>query len=257
MYIDLNNALVFMLVMLRMTGMLIMNPIFGRRNIPVMLTLGFSFILAVVITTAMPFPALPYPNLINFAFMAIMELMVGFSAGVILNLFLSIMIVGGEVVDMQMGLGMAKVFDPGTNASIALSATVFNAMFILTFFITNNHLTFIQITAQTFNVIPLGTMGITAQSLFYIPHLFSSVLLFAMKLCLPIVVVEVITTLAVGIVMRIVPQINIFILNIQLKLIMGILVLVLLVGPFFAFMENLWTISFERIIEMWSFMIPS
>jgi len=256
MYIDLNNALVFLLVMMRMTGMLVMNPIFGRRNIPTMLNMGFSFMLAIIITSALPFPTLPDPTLLNFAFMAIMELMVGFAAGFIVNLFLTVMIVGGSIVDMQMGLAMAQVFDPGTNASIPLSATIFNAMFILTFFITNNHLTFISMTAQTFNVIPLGTIGITSAALFYVPNLFSTILLFAAKMCLPIVVIQIITTLSVGVVMRIVPQINIFVLNIQLKLIIGIMVLFLLVTPFMAFMENIWQISFERIFDMWRLMIP-
>ena len=257
MYIDLNNALVFMMVMLRMTSMLVMNPIFGRRNIPTMVNMGLSFMLAVVITSSMPFPTLPDPTLLTFAFMAIMELMVGFTAGFIVNLFLTIMIVGGSVVDMQMGLAMAQVFDPGSNASIPLSATIFNAMFILTFFVTNNHLTFINMTAQTFNVIPLGVIGITPQALFYIPNLFSTIILFAVKLCLPIVVIQVITTLSVGVVMRIVPQINIFVLNIQIKLLLGIMALFLLVAPLMGFMENLWTISFERIVDMWRLMIPS
>ena len=257
MYIDLNNAVVFILVMLRMTGMLAMNPIFGRANIPVMLRFGFAFIMAIVLTTAMPFPYLADPNLVTLMFMAIMELMVGYAAGVILSMFLTIMITGGEVMDMQMGLAMANVFDPNTNMSMALTATVFNAMFILTFFITNSHLTFIMMTAQTFSVIPIGTIGISAQSLFYIPHLFSTILIFAAKMCLPMVVVQIITTLSVGVIMRIVPQINIFVLNIQLKLIIGIFVLVVIVGPLVGFMENLWAMSFERIWEMWQFMAPT
>ena len=254
MYIDLNNAVVFILVMLRMTGMLAMNPIFGRANIPVMLRLGFAFIVTIMLTLVMPFPNLADPNLTTLIFMAIMELMVGYTAGVILGLFLTIMITGGQVMDMQMGLAMANVFDPNTNMQMALTATVFNAMFILSFFVTNNHLTFILMTAQTFDVIPIGTVGISTRALFYVPHLFSSVLLFATKMTLPMVVVQIIVTMSVGVIMRIVPQINIFVLSIQLKLLVGMLVLVLLVGPLMGFMESLWAIGFERIWEMWQLM---
>jgi len=256
MYIDLNNALVFMLVMLRMTGLLVFSPIFGRQNIPSTLTAGFAFLLAVVLTAAMPFPTLPDPTLAALAFMAFAELAVGYVAGVLINAFLSIMVIGGEVVDMQMGLAMANIFDPNTNMSMALTATMFNAMFILAFFITGNHLTFIYMVSQTFSIIPIGGAGFTPQFLFFIPSFFSTIFLFAIKLCLPMVVVQIITTLAVGVIMRIVPQINIFVLNIQIKLLIGIFVLVVLIGPVMAMFENLWTMSFERIWEIWQLMEP-
>ena len=254
MLVDLNNALVFVLVMLRMTGMMVLNPILGRNNIPTQLSVGFAFILTVLITASLPFPVLPDPNLANLIFMAISEMLIGLAAGMILQLFFSILIVAGELIDMQMGIAMAKIFDPGTNASVALTASMFNVMFILTFFVTDNHLTFIRLSAQTFDVIPLGTIGITLDALYYLPHLFSTILIFAVKLALPIVVVELIVTMAVGIMMRIVPQISVFVVSIQLRLMIGIFALVVLVGPFMAFMENLWLESFVRIGEIWRLM---
>lgn len=256
MYIDLNVYMVFLLVMLRMTGMLVTNPIFGRRNVPSMVNVGLALVLAVCITTSMNFPALPELNLFNFLYMVVVELAVGMLAGFLIQLFFSVMIVGGEIIDMQLGLSMSKNFDPSTNTSISVTATMLNAMFILTFFLTNNHLTLIYMTAQTFNVIPLGTIGINPAVLYYIPSLFSSIMLFAIKLCLPIVVVEIIVTMAVGIIMRIIPQINIFVVNIQFKLLIGIFALVVLVAPMIAYLENLMAICFDRIQDAWKYFIP-
>ncbi|MCL2579672.1 MAG: flagellar biosynthetic protein FliR [Oscillospiraceae bacterium] len=253
-YLDLTSALAFILVMLRMTGMMVFNPILGRANIPTQLSVGFAFILAILLTTTRSFPALPDPNLGNLIFMAVSEMLIGMAAGIIIRAISSALIIAGELIDMQMGIAMAKIFDPGTNASIALTANMFNIMFIFTFFITNNHLTFIYMVAQTFDIIPLGTLGISPAALYYLPNLISTVLLFAVKLALPIVVVELIVTMAVGVMMRIVPQISVFVVSIQLRLMIGIFALIVLVGPFMAFMENLWMVSFEHVIEIWRLM---
>lgn len=251
MTVNLSGALTFLLVMLRMTGMMVFNPVFGRRNTPPMVSAGFAFVLAVLLTGSMRFAPMPDPTLFSFLYMAVKELSVGLMSGFILQSFLSILVIGGEVVDMQLGIGMAKVFDPGTNASVALSSSVFNVMFIMTFFATNNHLTYIYLTSQTFRMIPLGVTTFNYDILYYIPELFSTILLFAVKLCLPIVVIEVIVTVAVGIIMRIIPQINIFVINIQFKLLFGMFALVVLVAPFMGYFENLILICFDKIQAVW------
>jgi flagellar biosynthetic protein FliR len=240
-----------MLVMLRMTGMMVFSPILGRRNVPVMLSAGFAFVLAMLLSgTVQPAPDLDL-RFIPFVFLVFKELMIGMVAGFILQMFLSVLVVGGEMIDMQLGISMAKAFDPGTNASISITSSIMNAMFVLVFFVTNNHLTFIHMVFQTFTFIPVGTTGISIENFMCIPELFSSILIFAMKLCLPVVVIEVIVTVAVGIIMRIIPQINVFVVNIQFKLLVGIFVLILLVGPFTAYFENLIQICFERVAEVW------
>lgn len=251
MTINLENYLIFLLVMLRMTGMLVFNPIFSRRNVPVMLNAGLAFVLAVLLTRSMDFPALPDPTLFTFFYLALKELAVGMISGFIIQMFLSVLIIGGEVIDMQLGVGMAKVFDPASNASISVTSQIFNVMFVTGFFLSNNHLTLIHMTAQTFGIIPLGSLRFNPDALYAVTELFSTILIFAVKLCMPVVVMEVIVTFAVGMIMRVIPQINIFVVNIQFKLLIGMFVMVLLVPSFSAFFENLITISFENIRQIW------
>lgn len=255
MTIDLGRYLIFLMVMLRMTGLFVANPIFGRSNVPTYANIGLALFLAVLLTGSMDFAPLGDPSLLAFVLMAVRELAVGAVAGFVLRLFMSVMTIGGEIIDMQLGLSMAKNFDPGTNASVSLSATMYGAMFVLIFFVTNNHLTLIHMAAQTFRLIPLGATAFNPYALYYLPELFSSILIFAVKLCMPIVVVEIIVTLAAGIVMRIIPQINIFVLSIQFKLLIGFFALVVLVAPFTAYFENLLVLCFERVQEVWMYFL--
>ena len=251
MYIDLTNYLVFLLVMTRMAGLFLFNPIFSRTNVPVMVNTGLAFVIAVLLTGSIPFSPMQDVTLYTFFYLVLRELSVGMFAGVIIRMFMSVIAIGGEAIDMQMGIGMAKAFDPATNASISVSAQIINVMFILGFFQTNAHLTLISMTAKTFDIIPLGNISFNAGNFLAVAELISLVILLAVKLCMPILVIEIIVTFAVGMIMRVVPQINVFVISIQLKLLIGLLAMVILVPAFAAFCENLITLSFEHIEQIW------
>lgn len=251
MYINLERGLVFMLVMMRMTGMIMFNPILSRRNIPVMVNAGLAFLLAIVITGSTSFPPMGDVTFFQFTYFVLKELAIGLIAGVIIQMFMSALVMGGEIIDMQLGIGMAKEFDPTTNSSISVSSQMFNIMFTIGFFQSNAHLTLIHMTAKTFDIIPLGQLSFNADAIMAIPELFTLVFLLSVKLCLPILVIEVVVTFAVGMVMRVIPQINIFVVNIQFKLVVGLLVMVILVPTFSAFCENLLMICFENIQQAW------
>lgn len=251
MIVNFDNALSFLLIMMRMTGMLVFHPVFGRSNTPRMLNAALAFILALLLVGKVPAPELSDPTLLAFALWVVKEMLVGLIAGFLMQMFFAALVVGGEMMDMLMGISMSKAFDPGSNTSLSLSAQIFNILFVLMFFTTNCHHTFIQMTAQSFYVLPMGSYLINFDAFYLIPQLLSNVLLLAVKLCIPMVVIELIVTIAVGIIMRIIPQINIFVINIQFKLIVGFLVLVMLVPSFTAFMGNLMAICVENIQAVW------
>lgn len=237
--------------MMRMTGMIIFNPVFSRSNIPVMLQSGLAFVLAITITGSTTFPPLPDVTLYSFLYLVLKELSVGLFAGFVIQMFLSVLIIGGETIDMQLGIGMAKIFDPASNASISVSSQFLTVMFMMGFFYSNAHITLIYMTAKTFDIIPLGSLVFNRESFLAIPELFSLIFLLAIKLCMPVIVMEVVVTFAVGMIMRVIPQINIFVVNIQFKLIIGMIVMVMLVPAFSAFCENLLVLCFENIQQIW------
>lgn len=237
--------------MMRMTGMLVFNPIFSRSNIPTMLNMGFAFVLTITVYGATSFPQLPDVTLFTFFYMTLKELSVGIFSGFVIQMVLSVLVIGGETIDMQLGIGMAKAFDPATNASVSITAQMLNVLFYVGFFQSNAHLTLIQMTVKTFDIIPLGELVFNRNNFFAIPELFSLIFRLAVQLCIPVVVLEIIVTFAVGMIMRVVPQINIFVVNIQFKLIIGFLAMMILVPSLSAFCDNLLTICFENIQAIW------
>lgn len=251
MYVNLDRYLVFLFVMLRMTGLFVLNPVFARQNIPAMVNAGLAFVISICIVGARLFPSMPEIGLYEFFYFAVKELAVGMMAGFILRMFLAVFVVGGEVIDMQLGIGMAKAFDPQTNASISITSQFLNIMFTVGFFVSNAHLTLIRLTAGTFDIIPLGELRFSGEALYAAPELITLVFLLAIRLCMPVIVIEGIVTFAVGMIMRVIPQINIFVVQIQFKLLLGMLVMVMLVPSFSAFCENVMMLCLENIQEVW------
>lgn len=222
------HYLVFLLVFSRMAGMILFNPIFGRRNIPAVIKMGLALMLAFLVTMAIPRTEVGAAVLPVFIFGCLKEFFVGYAAGFVLQLFFSGILIAGEIMDMQIGFGMAKFYDPQSNVSMPVSGSFFNIFLMLVLFTTNAHLTLIKVMALSFRIIPPGMTHLGPQIGRYLMDLMSSVFILALKLALPVTAAELISEIGLGIVMRAVPQINIFSVGLQLKAFIGILVLIVM-----------------------------
>jgi len=207
-----------LLVFMRMSGCIMFNPILGRKNIPVILKVGLTLMLSIFSYRLVPTQTIEISSFIILFVSMMKELLIGYMVGYVIQLFLSIMPIAGESIDMQIGISMSKIYDPQSNVSMALSASFINAMFILIFFAVNGHLTLIQIFTKLCVLVPYGTLHFEPAMFQELVSMFSLILIYAVKMSLPVLAAEFITEIAVGLIMRAVPQIDVFSLNIQLIL---------------------------------------
>lgn len=234
---------------MRMTGCVVFNPILGRRNIPVMFRVAFSVILTLFLY---PFVPAQQQNLqisspVVFTVCAVKELLIGFLVGFVMQMTQAVIIMAGEQMDMQLGISMSKIYDPQSNISMPLSASLINAMFMLIFFLSNSHLTLMQLFVKLGVAIPYGDQLIPAGTFSKLVSCFGLMLIYSAKLCLPIIAVEMISQIGIGIMMKAVPQIDIFTVEVQLKIIIGFLAIVVLIPPFASFIEELIRVMFQNI----------
>lgn len=236
-----------LLVFMRMSGCIMFNPILGRKNIPVILKVGLTLMLSIFAYQLVPAQTIEVSSFIILFVFMMKELLIGYMVGYVIQLFLSIMPIAGESIDMQIGISMSKIYDPQSNVSMALSASFINAMFILIFFAVNGHLTLIEIFTKLCILVPYGTLHFEPAMFQELVSMFSLILIYAVKMSLPVLAAEFITEIAVGLIMRAVPQIDIFSLNIQLKVIIGFIMIVIMVSPLATFLEKLITLMFDNI----------
>lgn len=246
-----NNFVGFLFVLCRVTGIFSFNPIFSRTNVPTMVKNGICVVLAVVTMTIPDINAqVPEINsIIGFVMVVLKELLIGAVFGFFTNLIMTVLIYAGEIIDMQTGLSMAKSMDPTTGINMPIFANIYYYLFILYFFVTGGHLSYIKLFTLSFETIPIGYELTTATvDLTYVIVMYmGTVMTLAVKFALPIMVTEMITEICVGLMMKAIPTIQVLVVNIQLKIIIGMLILAAAARPMSEFIEKLLGILWENL----------
>lgn len=239
MELSINDFMIYLLVGCRITGAVFFNPIFGRKNIPGIVKVGLSMGIALSAAHGLLHVSVVHYSTLEIILAMFKEFASGFAMGFVMQLFLSVFHIGGGVMDLQMGLGMASLYDPTTNSQISITGNIVTTMYTLLFFITNSHVRFMAIAVKSFDAIPVGLEAVSPKLGIYMLELFGFILVYAVQLALPIIVTQFIVEVAVGILMRVVPNINVFVVNLQVKLGVGIVVILAIIPVLVKYLEKL------------------
>lgn len=228
---DTAHFMLFSLIMMRMAGSVLLNPVLGRKSIPMIAKSGFILVLSLLVYSFSEGTEIQVSSSIVYGFLLLKEFAVGFVLGFVMQLFLMVLTYAGGIIDFQMGLSMAMIYDVQNNAQIPLTGSLLNTWFMLLFFAVDGHHALIQIIITSADVVPYGEVAITTAAGTAILNIFIECIVLAVKLAFPILAVEFIAEIGVGILMKMIPQINVFVINVQLKLIIGLVMLVFLFSP--------------------------
>ncbi|MDE7221142.1 MAG: flagellar biosynthetic protein FliR [Oscillospiraceae bacterium] len=237
--------------MARMSGFIMFNPLFGRQSIPGIVKSGLIMLLSV---TAFPMtaysPAVP-DSILELGVRLLLELALGYLLGIVMNLFFYIPLLGGETIDIQMGMSMGRTYDPSSQTSTTVTASLLNILMMLLFFAGNGHYTLLRIFLASGRVVPYGQVSFGQDTYQAILEMFITCTLMAIKLCMPILAAELLGQVGMGILMKVIPQINVFAINIELKVIIGLTLLLLLIAPFSEYLlqaENEMLLQIQRLL---------
>lgn len=242
-----NNFLGFILILCRVSGIFTFNPIFSRNNFPMRLKAGTTLVMAVFFASTMGNISYNPSSTLMLAFDVFKELGLGLILGFMVNLVLTVTIYAGEIIDTQSGLGMAKAMDPATGVSMPLFANVYYYMFILYFFMTDGHLSYVKLFHISYETLPIGFSGFNADVMWAVANYFGTVMTLAVKFAAPLLAVELITEVCLGVLMKAVPSIHVFAVNIQLKVLIALLILMMLAQPMADFIERLMGIMWQNL----------
>lgn len=241
-----SNYLLFLLVLTRMTGVFLFNPFLGRKNVPAIVKVGLALVLAIIITPTLSTKA-EISSDIEFVLVILKELLIGYLTGFIISLFVSWVLMAGEMSDVQLGLGMSQIYDPQSNISMPVTGNLYNIMLTLMFFSSKSHLTLIKIASVSCEVFPPGPSMFNMEIGSHVVLLFGDILVLTLKLAIPIIAVELLAEAGLGVLMRTVPQINVFVASIQVKLLIGLIVIFLFLPPAAGILNKSIGYMFERL----------
>lgn len=252
-----NNYTLFLLVLTRISAAILFNPFLGKKNIPAITKIGLSLVITVGITPSLMEFKPEIGSFIEFIAVIIKEMLLGFGMGMLIQVFASVVFIAGEAIDMQLGIGMGKIYDPQSNISMSATGSVYNILFTILFFISNGHLTLIKIIVESCRMFPPGDDFFNFKAGSFMFLLFGDVLILALKLALPVIAMELLTEAGLGVLMRIVPQINVFSVGLQVKLAIGFSVVIITLPLISRILDNSVTSMFEKVQEGINIMLSS
>lgn len=237
------------LVFMRMSGLFIFNPILGRENVPMTLRAGLGLISTFVVAPTLSGTNVVIRNLIELVGMSLGEIFIGLAIGIVLGILLYTVQLSGELIDMQMGLTMAKMYDPHTGVNMPLLGTLFNLIFILCFFASDAHLTLVKFLTDSFSLIAPGTVVPTTQSMDFIVSLGTDYFELGLRLAMPIVAIEIVAQIGIGLLMKAVPSIDVFSVGMHVTSLLGIILLTVTITAIFTSCGQLVTFALEKIAQ--------
>ncbi|MBC7545957.1 MAG: flagellar biosynthetic protein FliR, partial [Candidatus Sericytochromatia bacterium] len=229
---ELQNALpLFLLVLVRATTLFMMLPIFGAGSVPPPVKIGFAFLLTIMILPMLKAGAPVIPTAWGGFLIALMSeigtgLIIGFAASLIFegaNL-------AGELIGIQMGFGMAQVFNPAAERQVALIGQFYFLIASFVFFSLNGHHWLVAAFWRSFKHVPVGSLALSPVIIARIVELTSQIFLVAFILVIPIWGILALVDLVLAIISQSMPQLQVLFLGMPIKIGIGLLTIMVSLG---------------------------
>lgn len=247
-----NQFIQFLLIFSRITGTLTSAPVFGSKSIPVFARIGLSVLLALFMLPMSTLAAARQPSsLVILAWWALLELLYGLTAGFVASLFLQSVQMAGQMIDMQVGFGMVNVFDPQFGQQVPLIGNFKFLMAMVVFLALQGHHILISAMAENFRAVPLGMPIQLGKATEFMVDAVANMFVMALRIALPVMGTVLMTDVALGILARIMPQMNVFVVGITGKLVVGIFMLFLVLPFYVSFLE----VGFEGVYRDFSLIL--
>jgi flagellar biosynthetic protein FliR len=209
----------------RILGLIAASPLFGNASVPASVKVGLGVMLAAIIAPAIP--ALPAADPMSMAGLLILvqELLIGLAMGFAMRIVFAAIEMAGELSSLTMGLGFATFFDPMSAGRSSAISQMLALIATMAFLAANAHLVLLQALAESFITMPVSATPMSAAAPLELARLGGRIFSAGLQLSLPIVAALLITNVALGILTRAAPQLNIFGVGFPITLTVGMLVI--------------------------------
>jgi len=245
-FLQQNRVVLFMLLFARISGLLAFFPFFSHMKIPMSIKTAM-----VVFLTMFLFPYASAPNVafsVDGLLLAILsELLLGFIAGTFLILVFAMLEMAGMQISFVMGFTMASVIDPQSNTSSPLISQIFTMMALISLLAFNGHHMMLLFISDSLSVLPLGEFYPSHNVWTYLVKATTDMFIFGFILSFPLVGMSLLADVVFGMLMKTMPQFNLLVVGFPIKIMVGFVVLVSIIGSillifkreFLAVMEHL------------------
>lgn len=219
---------VLILIVVRISCFVSVAPFFGTRNVPNQVKIGFSVLVAIIVFASVDQSSLTYTGMFGYAIIVMREGITGLLMGLAANICNSIILFAGNIIDMDIGLSMAQEFDMMTNSQTTITGSLYNYFLMLMLVVTNMHHYLLRALVDSYQVIPVNAQVFDWTSLSNsMIRFMTDMFVIAFRIVLPVFACIMILNCILGIMAKVAPQMNMFAVGMQMKVLLGLVILFL------------------------------
>ena len=244
------QLVLFVMLFLRCTALIAFAPVLGHVSVPPQVKAAFgmfmSFVLYPVIAARHPEVDL---HLFALTMMAAQEVLTGLLIGFAMGLIFAGVRAAGELIGFELGLSIATAFDPDTGSTNIIGAFLYLVM-LLVFMLINGHHFVLQALVLSYDTVPLGGFALSGPMANQLLGMTGIIFIVALKCAAPIIVASFLMNVALAILSRVAPQVNVFIVSFPVKIGVGLLMLMAAAPLIVLAFKNLLTGFEEDIVQL-------
>lgn len=253
--VSMPQLTLFLFVFLRLGSMIAGLPVFGSRNIPILFRLGMALAAALLLLPMLDGVAVPpLGGPLSLALAAGAEILIGTVVGLTVRLMFAGVQLAGQMAGYQMGMALANVVDPNTSNQVALMAQFNNLVATLFFLTIDAHHWCLRALVDSFHRIPIGGMTVRPELIRDIMGLGGEMFMVAVQLGGPVIVALLLVSVALGLIARTVPQMNVFIVAMPLKIVVGLVFVGITLPHAVQYMERLFIALPRTLMRLFTLM---
>lgn len=218
-----STVITFLLILFRVSGLFLTAPLLNMKTIPPPVKIGFSFVLTMILFPFHGAEFVPPTDLIQFALIGTQEVIMGMMLGFAASLIFVAIQMAGEFISVQMGMSMSSALDPISGTRVPTLGQIYFYFALLIFLSLNAHHSLLLGLNYSLDSLPLGEFlsdtGVMAQRFI---QLATEMFTLALVVCVPVMGIMLVTEIALGFMAKVMPQMNIFMVGLPLKLTIGI-----------------------------------
>lgn len=217
-----DKFLVFVLVLVRMSSLFVVTPVFGRREMPGYMKIGLAFFCSFILVPLLGDVNIEYNSILSYAVLAAKEFLVGIILGYVSFLVFSALYVAGQIIDMQIGFGMVNVLDPTMNTQVPLTGNFIYILTTMLFLMIDGHHVLLSALYKSYSLLPIGSFGFSEVMVDNMISIFIETFVIGLKISMPVIAAVLLSEVALGILAKTVPQMNVFVVGMPLKIGVGL-----------------------------------
>lgn len=222
-WLDPAQTLAFLLILIRISAILVAAPVFGSELVPTQLKVPMMIALSFFLFTLVPVKDMVFPdNLVGFVPLVAAEMFLGLTLGLLIRTIFAGVQLAGQLIGYQMGMAIANVFDPqaGEQVSVLSEFSYILAMFL--FLVLNGHFLILRALVESFTLIPPGQLHLSAAALDLVTGVAGRMFVIAVKIGAAPFVLLFFTQASMGIMAKLVPQMNVLFVGMPLYITVGL-----------------------------------